>query len=109
MIPLTPTAALEKNTSTNAFKTDRWGYFTLYVRGNLSNETLTLECSADNSSWKSFSYDGVAQTYTNNADIINAIRYELGGKFYFRYTMSNGAGTPSGVRVDVDGTNVSRP
>jgi hypothetical protein len=110
MVSLTP-SALAKNASTSAFKVNRFGRFTVYFRGSLDNETLTMQVSFDSGiTWKSFYCATVAQTYTNASDIVNAQDYELEGAIglQFRYTMSNGAGTPSGVLVEVGGTNVSK-
>jgi hypothetical protein len=102
------TVTLAKGASTDSFIVPRFGKLGVTFRGDLDNETLTLEWSADNATWKAFYAAGVAQTYTSATDIVNVVNYELPGRRYYRYTMSNGAGTPAAIFVEVDG-NVQRP
>ncbi len=102
------TITLAKGASTASFLVPRFGKLGVTFRGDLDSETLTLQWSHDNVTFKDFYAAGVAQTYTSTTDIVNVVNYELPGRRYYRFTMSNGAGTPAAIFVEVDG-NVQRP
>lgn len=108
MIPLNA-SALAKAGSTDAFKTERFGRLAVIFRGDLDGETLTMYCSRDKGvTFKAFTAATVAQTYTNSDDVINMQDYELPGGCQWKWTMSNGAGTPANVFVEVEGQNVAK-
>lgn len=98
--------AMAKAGSTGTFRVPRFGKWTAMFKGDTDSETLTLQhATAVAGTYTNVYAAGVLQSYSSTDDVTNFQNYELGGDsdMFFRYTMSNGAGTVGTVFVYVDG------
>lgn len=80
------------------------GYQTVVmtVFGDLDGETLTLEqLNPHDSGWDAAYVAGSAQTYAGSTPHTDV--YTISNEFSFRWTLSNGGGTPTGVFIHVSG------
>lgn len=89
--------ALAKNTSTTPKRLNKPAWLLIAVDGTFDGETLTMQYSWDNSTWATFSPDGTPVTFT----AADQRRYFLTDDMYFRFTLSNGAGTPANIAIRI--------